>query len=116
MEGISMYLSPAQLHTLIGGLCGHFKHIALLMDCYSALAASMSKYKNPINDVGVTTVYSMDDPLSLQKQDFTFVCARDMTPPAYIDALQGIEKHIFCKLYAGGFAKKLYRLYEYKKA
>ena len=30
------------------------------------------------------------------------------------DELSGMEKRIFEKLYAGSFAKKLYRLYEYR--
>ena len=38
-----------------------------------------------------------------------------MTPQKYIDQLSGMEKKIFQKLYAGGFSKKLYRLYEYQK-
>lgn len=33
----------------------------------------------------------------------------------YIDELRGAEKAIFKKLYAGKFAKTLYRLYEYRK-
>ena len=38
-----------------------------------------------------------------------------MTPQKYIDELNGFEKFIFAKLYAGSFSKKLYRLYEYQK-
>ena len=38
-----------------------------------------------------------------------------MTPQKYIDEWKGCEKFVFAKLYAGGFSKKLYRLYEYKK-
>ena len=47
---------------------------------------------------------------------FLSVCERDITPEAYIEELSGSEKKFFKKLYAGRFAKKLYRLYEYKKA
>ena len=32
-----------------------------------------------------------------------------------IDELKGFERFVFAKLYAGGFSKKLYRLYEYQK-
>jgi hypothetical protein len=38
-----------------------------------------------------------------------------MTPKKYVDELRGAERFIFEKLYAGGFSKKLYRLYEYGK-
>ena len=79
------------------------------MDCYSVFAAKASKYKNPINDVGVTKVYGVDDPETLQIGELTFAKEHSMTPQALIDELHGTEKFIFRKLYAGGFAKKLYR-------
>lgn len=115
MEGVSMYLTFKELHELTANLCAHFKQIAFLVDCYTVLAAKMSKYKNPINDVGVTEVYGLDDPMLLQHGEFDFVKEHAMTPKEYIDELHGIEKHIFKKLYAGNFAKKLYRLFEYRK-
>ena len=76
----------------------------------------MSKHKNPINDVGVTEVYGLDEPEKLQRGGLVFVKEHDMTPQKYIDELQGAEKRIFQKLYAGSFSKKLYRMYEYEKA
>ena len=116
MEGISMYLKAEQLKALTQSLCSHFGKVYLLMDCYSTFAAKMSKYKNPINDVGVTQVYGMDDPNVLTNGNFVLVGAHCMTPQHYIDALQGMERTIFRKLYAGNFSQKLYRLYEYHKA
>ena len=85
------------------------------MDCYSVFAAKMSKYKNPVNDVGVTSVYGIDDPRVLESDSVAYVKEHGMTPENYIDELTGVEKLIFRKLYAGGFAKRLYRLYEYGK-
>lgn len=85
------------------------------MDCYSELAAKLSRYKNPINDVGVTEVCGMDDPASLEREGFTFVREHEMTPDKYIDELSGAERFLFEKLYDGSFSKKLYRLYEYRK-
>ena len=38
-----------------------------------------------------------------------------MTPADMIDQLQGMDKKIFQKLYAGRIANKLYKLYEYRK-
>ncbi len=115
MEGVSMYLKPEELKELTENLCAHFEKISFLTDCYTDLAAKMSKYKNPINDVGVTEVYGMDDPMLLQNRDFTFIKEHTMTPGKYIDELTGIEKFIFKKLYAGSFSEKLYRLFEYRK-
>jgi len=115
MEGVSMYLTFQELSELTANLCARFKKIAFLMDCYTVLAAKMSKYKNPVNDVGVTQVYGIDDPEWLENGEFTFVKEHTMTPRNFIDELNGVEKHIFEKLYAGSFSKKLYRLYEYRK-
>ena len=95
--------------------CAHFEQVVFLMDCYTVLAAKLSKYKNPINDVGVTEVYGIDNPELFQHSEFVYVKEHAMTPQKYIDELTGIEKYIFGKLYAGSFSKKLYRLFEYRK-
>ena len=115
LEGVSMYLSHEEMQTLINNLCAHFSEVSLLVDCYTTLAAKMSKYKNPIKEVGVPQVYGIDEPTTWQTDAFRFVCEREMTPQKYVDQLTGMEKKIFQKLYAGGFSKKLYRLFEYQK-
>ena len=115
MEGVSMYLTHDELKSLIEGICQKFGYVSLLMDCYSNLAAKMSKHRNPINDVGVTTVYGTDDPQFAETKSFVYLREHNMTPDSYIDLLHGGERMIFKKLYAGGFSKKLYRLYEYEK-
>ncbi|MBQ9083416.1 MAG: class I SAM-dependent methyltransferase [Clostridia bacterium] len=113
MEGVSMYLPAEKLQEMMRHLCGHFEQVALLMDCYTERAAKWSKYKNPINDVGVTQVYGMDDPTVPAVNGWQFVQEHDMTPMQYINELTGMEKWIFSKVFAGGFARKLYRLFEY---
>lgn len=115
MEGVSMYLSNEELCSFLTNLCSHFENISLLMDCYSILAAKMSRYKNPINDVGVTKVYGIDNPCVVETTSLTFIKEHEITPKKYIDELCGMEKKIFEKLYAGSFSKKLYRLFEYRK-
>ena len=115
MEGVSMYLSNDSLQRLIKALSLKFDKLCLLMDCYSELAAKLSKVKNPINDVGVTKVYGLDNPAVLNTEDFIFNQQLLITPQRYIDELKGFEKKVFQKLYAGNFSKKLYKLYEFKK-
>ncbi len=115
MEGVSMYLTVEEMRNLIDRLCAHFEKIALLVDCYTSLAVKMSKHRNPINDVGVTEVYGIDEPQAYQSEKFAFVKEHTMIPQKYIDELRGFERFVFAKLYAGGFSKKLYRLFEYKK-
>lgn len=56
LEGISMYLTAGQLHALLAFLHERYPAVYLLMDCYTEWAARASKYKNPVNEVGVTTL------------------------------------------------------------
>ena len=116
MEGVSMYLQPEELKTVLRNISTHFQQVDLLMDCYTTFAAKASKHKNPINDVGVTEVYGLDAPKVLEDdKGMTYVQEHDMTPSELIEELEGAEKLIFKKLYGGSISKKMYRLYEYTK-
>lgn len=115
MEGVSMYLGREEMTSLLAALCARFGELSLLVDCYTDFAAKMSKYKNPINDVGVTEVYGIDSPELLASDALAFVKEHNMTPENFVNELHGFERLVFRKLYAGNFAKKLYKLYEYEK-
>lgn len=115
MEGVSMYLRLEELKHLLQNMRNHFDHVNILMDCYTAFAAKASKYKNPINDVGVTKVYGIDNPKLLEDSTgISFVKEHEMTPDILINELKGMEKIIFKKVFGGSISKKMYRLYEYK--
>lgn len=113
MEGISMYMTNTDLIAVLAGLKHHFPKVRLLMDCYTTVAAKASKYRNPINDVGVTTVYGLDDPKNLEVSGLVFLKEHSLTPEIMINELSGVEKWIFRTLYAGSVAKAMYRLYEF---
>lgn len=115
MEGVSMYLTTEELQTFLGYIGEHFESIAMLMDCYTTFAAKASRYKNPINDVGVTQVYGIDEPALLNQSDFRFVKEHEMTPEDLIAQLSGTEKRIFRRVFAGRLSHKMYRLYEFRK-
>ena len=115
MECVSMYLTVDEMQNFAENLCEHFENLTLLVDCYTCLAAKMSKRRNPINDVGVTEVYGIDDPQMYQCEALVFVKEHTMIPQKYIEELRGLERLIFAKLYAGSFSQKLYRLFEYKR-
>ena len=115
MEGVSMYLTVEEMRNLADSLCAHFESITLLVDAYTSFAAKMSKRRNPINDVGVTKVYGIDNPQAYQTEKLAFIKEHTMIPQKYIDKLKGFERFVFARLYAGSFSKKLYRLFEYKK-
>ena len=113
MEGVSMYFEPQELKMVFEQISNYFETVNLLMDCYTTIAAKASKYKNPINDVGVTQVYGLDEPRELENRSLRFVKEYEMTPNVLINELEGVEKAIFRKLYSGSIAKKMYRMYEY---
>lgn len=114
LEGLSMYLTPEELETLLRRLRNHFAKLWILMDCYTELAARLSRFGNPIRAVGVTQVYGLDRPESLERAGVTYVKAHSMTPEEAIAQLPRKEQGIFRKLYAGRMSKKLYRIYEYR--
>ena len=114
MEGVSMYLTAAERRALLKALGEHFSHMELLMDCYTELAAKATKYKNPINEVGVTEVYGFDDPRELEQgTGLRFVKEHDLIPEAMISELPKREQGFFRLMFAGKMAKSIYRLYEY---
>ena len=114
MEGVCMYMKTDELCALLKAFSEKFTGVSILMDCYTTAAVKASKYKNPINDVGVIQVYGIDDPVVLtQGTGMEFVSEHEMTPQPMIAQLRGMEKAVFRKLFAGGIAKKMYRMYEY---
>lgn len=116
LEGISMYLTPEEISQCLCAFSEHFASVNVLMDCYTEFAAKASKYKNPINDVGVTQTYGIDDPTALAEgTKLRFKAEHNMTPDKLINELQGMEKSIFKKVFAGSFAKKMYRIYEFER-
>ena len=115
MEGVTMYFKTDELKQFLKDLTNHFNRVNILMDCYTDFAAKASKYKNPINEVGVTEVYGVDDPRTLEEgTGLSYVKEHNMTPDELVDELTGFEKAIYKKVFAGSFSKKMYRMYEYK--
>ena len=116
LEGVSMYLQLHSINALFSRLSEHFEHLHILVDCYTEFAAKASKYKNPVNDIGVNKVYGVDNPeLLVKNTDVTFVCEHSLTPDYLIKQLSFFERAIFKNIYAGKVSKQLYRLYEFKK-
>lgn len=115
MEGISMYLKPEELSGLLSALHNRFANLHVLMDCYTSFGAKASKYKNPINTVGVTQTYGLDEPTLLaEAAEIRYIKEHNMAPEDLILLLKGLEQAVFRKLFAGHFAKKIYRMYEFE--
>lgn len=115
MEGVSMYLQIPELQELLKALGDRFRKVHLLMDTYTVFAAKATRYKNPVNTVGVTEVYGFDAPEeAIGMSKFRFAREHDLTPDEMIGQLPKGERRFFKALFAGKTAKKIYRLYAYE--
>ena len=113
MEGISMYLQQPELKAVLKRWKNHFGDIRILMDTYTVFAARATKYKNPVNEVGVTQVYGLDDPKELEDAGISFVQEHALTPEWLIAQLPKKEQGFFRHMFAGKLARRIYRLYEF---
>lgn len=115
LEGISMYLKMEEVTKLFSELQNKFEHVSILMDVYTTFGAKASKYKNPINDVGVTQVYGIDEPESVLRENYIqFIREHTMTPEKLVNELKGFDRMFFKTMFAGNATRKIYRLYEYE--
>ena len=113
LEGISMYLTSDELKGSLAALHEKYETLHILMDVYTVFGARASKYKNPINDVGVTTVYGIDDIEGLVKDTGISVKAEhSITPGNLIDELEPSERRFFRTMFTGKSYRRIYRLYE----
>ena len=113
LEGLSMYLTNDQLLRFLNALQARYPRLHVLMDIYTEFGAKASKYKNPVNDVGVTRVYGVKDIKELLKDSKISVKSEhSFTPEALIGELQPIEGFFFRLLFTGKMYSKIYRLYE----
>ncbi|MBQ3501579.1 MAG: class I SAM-dependent methyltransferase [Oscillospiraceae bacterium] len=114
LEGISMYLSETAIKNLFAALAEKFPEAEIIMDVYTSKAVKASKFKNPINDVGASALFGVDDPLLFESGKIRFSGELCMTPEEKINELSGFEKAFFKKMFAGKFAKSLYKIHTFK--
>lgn len=113
LEGISMYLTNDQLRDLILALKQKYNKINVLMDVYTVRGAEASEKKNPINDVGVTKTYGVDDIDGLLAGTGVKKSSEHSFTPDYLIAeLKPSERGFFKMLFTGKTYGKFYRLYE----
>lgn len=116
LEGISMYLKNEQVYAMFKELAKKYESLNILMDIYTVFGAKASKYKNPINDVGVTKVYGIDDIQSVL-MGTNIVCKKELslTPDYLIKELKTTEQMFFKMMFNNSLYRKIYRLYELEK-
>lgn len=115
-EGISMYLTNDELHNFFSALEQKYGHLHVLMDVYTMFGAKVSKFKNPINDVGVTKVFGIDDIDGLLAGLKTH-CIKEhsLTPENLVNEIPPRDRRIFKMLFTGKLYRKIYRLFELEK-
>ena len=115
-EGISMYLRNEELNAFVRALDKKYPQVHMLLDVYTVFGAKASKYKNPINDVGVTTVWGIDDiNVVTAGTQLKFEAEHSLTPENLVNELPPSERRFFKFLFTGSFYRKIYRLYEISK-
>ena len=116
LEGLSMYLTNDQLHDFLQALQEKYAGLHILMDVYTVFGAKASKYKNPVNDVGVTTLYGVDNIEDLVRDLNLQVKAEHTMTPAYlVEELNPADKAFFKLLFTGRIYRKIYRLFELER-
>ena len=84
------------------------------MDVYTEFGARASKYKNPVNDVGVTKLYGIDNIQSiLDGLTIRLTAEHSFTPPELVNELKPFDRQIFKLLFTGNLYRKIYRLFEF---
>ena len=113
LEGLSMYLPHDRLHAFFAALSEKYAEIRVLMDVYTEFGARASKYKNPVNDVGVTRLYGIDDmDAVLEGLPVRLLREHSLTPASLVSELKGAEEVFFRLMFTGRVYGKIYRLYE----
>ena len=113
LEGLCMYLTDDQLHGFLSALQAKYSRLHVLMDVYTEFGARASRIKNPVNDVGVTRLYGIDDPARvLEGLPIRVRAEHSFTPVRLIRELNPPERAFFKLLFSGRIYRKIYRLYE----
>ena len=110
-----MYLTNSQVRGLLQALDKRYRELHVLMDVYTEFGVKASRYKNPVNDVGVSKLYGIDDIESITDGlRIRFVKEHSFIPAALVKELAPIDRLFFNLLFRGKLYRKIYRLYELK--
>ena len=113
LEGLCMYLTPEELRAMFRALAEKYGTLCILADVYTKFGARASKYKNPVNDVGVTKLYWIDDMEGLLSGlPLALLSERTFTPAHLVDELRSGERRFFKLMFTGKKIRKIYRLFE----
>ena len=112
LEGMSLYWAPYELHNLLYILQQKYKTVHVLMDVYTLWGAYLSRYKNPIREVGVNQVYGIKNiDTFLQGTSLKWSEELSLGPNYLVDELPRKEKFFFNTVFSKALTKKMDRLY-----
>ncbi len=113
-EGLTMYLTEAELQALFRSIRSRFKRALFLFDAYSNTAAKISKFRNPVNAMKAKVTFGMTNPSCFENpsEGICCVCDRDIILPKYINKLEGMYHYRFRLMRHLG--ADLYRIYGYE--
>lgn len=114
MEGLTMYLSRAEIIELISKIDERFKKVYLIFDAYTTKAVAASKYKNPVNQMNATIKYGLDNYEEFLKINRRLEYVSSHVIRKKDNKLKGLTKIIFNNLYCGKISERLYKIYEFK--
>ena len=114
MEGLTMYLSRAEIIELISMIERKFKNVYLIFDAYTNKAVKASKYKNPVNQMNAEIKYGIDNYEEFLKYNNKLEYVSSHVIRKKDNELKGLTKMIFNNLYCGKISEGLYKIYEFK--
>lgn len=111
-----MYLTNEQVSRLFRALEKKYPRLHILMDVYTAFGAKASKYKNPVNDVGVTELCGIEDiQVLLNGTKIKCKAEHSFAPDYLVNELKPFERVFFRAVFAEKLYRKFYRLYELER-
>ena len=113
-EGLSMYLSEADMRALMAAFQAHFGQTTFIFDAYSKTAARLSGLKNPVNAVKAKIDFAMDDPQTLLTgtTGMRVSMNADIITLEAVERLKGVDRWRF--RFMGRFGKSFYRIFGYE--
>ena len=114
LEGLTMYLANEEVRELFRALETRYRNVLVLADFYTEFGAKASKFKNPVNEVGVTCLYGIDNPARiLQGLRLHIRREHTFTPARLVNELSPAERAVFRILFTGGMYRRIYRLFSF---
>lgn len=113
LEGLCMYLTNEQVSQMLRILGEKYREVHVLMDVYTQFGARASKFKNPVNTVGVSNLYGVDSIAELTAgTGLRCITEHSFTPEYLVEELRGFDRWFFRLMFTGKLYRKIYRLYE----